>query len=113
MSPGEQRFETCHVSDVLNGLAIALNRLKLSVKGTNETYALLDGESYTLKALVELVVLAVNKPIDIKWGLRQYREREVMSVPYTSYDILPGWTKKVSLRLGLRWMIENEYSKEN
>lgn len=105
MSPGEQRFETCHIGDVLDGLSIALKNLNQTEDTLNSTYALLTGEDKSLRELVAEIEQAVGKPLCIEWGAREYRKREVMSVPFDHYQILPQWSPKIGLKEGIVRML--------
>lgn len=101
MSPGEQRFETCHIDDVLNALNIALGRLTVGISPSNEEFSILTGDDISLRELVKLVEKITGKSIHINWGGRPYREREVMFTPFSSYRKLPGWEKLIPLEKGV------------
>ena len=102
MSPGEQRFETCHISDAINALHIALTRVSKSEAPQSEEFSILTGDDTSLKELVIKIETVVNMPVNINWGLRHYRDREVMTLPRNTYKTLPGWKKKVSLEDGIK-----------
>ncbi|PSU63853.1 NAD-dependent epimerase/dehydratase family protein, partial [Photobacterium phosphoreum] len=85
MSLGEQQFETCYISDVIRAIDNCVQDLELSNEIKNETYSLLTGDYLTLKELVSEVESVINKKINVNWGEREYREREVMTcLLYTS-----------------------------
>jgi len=108
MSLGEQRFETCYITDVLNALKVSLKYLKCFENHQNETYSILTGQDCSLKDLVKKVQEIMALPINIKWGVRPYRDREVMKPPYEHYSVLPNWSPKVSLENGLKKMIRKK-----
>jgi len=58
--------------------------------------------------LVKKVQEIMALPINIKWGVRPYRDREVMKPPYEHYSVLPNWSPKVSLENGLKKMIRKK-----
>ena len=63
--------------------------------------------SRRLLALVSVCVVLVAAtyaqvsgcPLNIEWGARAYRSREVMQ-PWTAFERLPGWRPKVDLASG-------------
>ena len=79
----------------------AFSILEKMKAGEIHTYSLLTGNSYTLKQLVATVERVLNKSIFINWGVRGYRDREVMNLPYQSYNKLPGWEPMISLDDGI------------
>lgn len=102
MSPGEQLFEACHIDDTVIAINVALERVLDSNTPCVEEYSILTGDSLTLKELVQLIESVSGKKININWGTRAYREREVMFLPKDKYQILPGWEKNISLEFGIR-----------
>ena len=99
LSPGAQIIDLLHVEDVVRGLLVALDRLD----GMTEsgTFVLRSGERMSLRRLVELCRECSTLPIDVAFGERPYREREVM-VPWENGIVLPGWEPRVSLKKGLK-----------
>jgi hypothetical protein len=53
--------------------------------------------------MVEIYLKIVGKKVDIKWGGRKYREREVM-IPWKNGKTLPGWSPKITIEQGIRLM---------
>lgn len=105
MSPGDQRFETCHINDAINALNIALKRVSDSNIPKNEEFSILTGDDMSLKELAGILESVINMQVTVNWGGRPYREREVMSIPLNKYRKLPGWEKIVSLEDGIRDLI--------
>ncbi|HFG1965543.1 TPA: NAD-dependent epimerase/dehydratase family protein [Vibrio cholerae] len=112
MSPGEQRFETCHIDDAISALDIAIKRIYYSNQPKNEEFSILTGDDTSLKDLVSQIEKAINLPININWGAREYREREIMFTPVECYRILPGWTKKKPLSEGVLDLYFYDYLKD-
>jgi len=102
MSLGEQRFEACHISDAINALNVALKRVALSDTPRCEEFSILTGDDTSLRELVSLVESVTQLPLRINWGMRPYRDREVMAPPHHAYTQLPGWKKKISLQEGIK-----------
>jgi hypothetical protein len=53
--------------------------------------------------VVELYARVTGRPIEVVWGGRPYRDREVM-VPWTG-PRLPGWRPRIALADGLRTLV--------
>ena len=106
MSPGEQMVDLVHVEDVMDCFIAAGVRLLQDEVSSPEVYAVCSGEPLSLKDLVETLAQMAGKQLNVKWGVRQYRHREVMQ-PWTSGCTLPGWSPRISLAAGLREYIES------
>lgn len=50
-----------------------------------------------LKDMSKVFEEVTNTSLNIHWGARAYREREVM-IPWETGDIVPGWVQKYSLK---------------
>ncbi|MRW90445.1 NAD-dependent epimerase/dehydratase family protein [Duganella sp. FT80W] len=99
MSPGEQLMDLVYIDDVLDAFLLAAEQLSTQA-GAMEEYGVSSGQPLPLKALAALYAEVSGKPLNIEWGGRPYREREVM-VPWHSYRSVPGWRPKVGLAQGL------------
>lgn len=98
MSPGDQIVDMTHVDDVVAGFILAAQQLLGTRFGKPKAYYL-SGERHSVKALARLVSDVLNHPIEIRFGGRAYRAREVMGPIVPSSDAtLPGWTRKQSLQ---------------
>ncbi len=106
MSPGEQMVDLVHVEDVMDCFIAAGVRLLKGEVSSTEVYAVCSGEHLSLKDLVGTLAQMTGKRLNVKWGVRQYRNREVMQ-PWTSGGTLPGWSPRISLASGLREYIES------
>jgi nucleoside-diphosphate-sugar epimerase len=100
MSPGEQYIDLVHVDDVVRAYAIASERLISKKVMVHEAYAVSSGNPMLLKELVKRVELELGVTLQINWGGRPYRDREVM-VPWTG-DSLPGWTPTIDMSDAIR-----------
>lgn len=99
MSPGEQLIDLVYVDDIVEGLVIAAERV-LDADGGHEIFGLSSGAPVSLRALVDVVGEVLGRSIEVDWGGRPYRPREVMT-PWTPPRALPGWQPGVGLREGL------------
>ena len=92
MSPGEQKIDLVHVEDVAEAFFIAANYLAEGRFDLCGTYAVTSGNALPLRELVARYEKMIKKPLNIVWGAREYRPREVM-VPWNTGKILPGWER--------------------
>lgn len=90
MSPGEQVVDLTHVDDVVDALMAAADRLLLTSGPVWETY-LLSGERYRVRDLASYVSEAIGLPLQVNFGGRPYRAREVMEPPVADV-LLPSWS---------------------
>ena len=99
MSPGEQLVDLVYIDDVLDAFLLACAQLDTQPRAMEE-YGVSSGQPLPLKQIAALYAQVSGKPLNIEWGGRPYREREVM-VPWHSYRGVPGWQPKVGLAQGL------------
>ncbi|SHM97174.1 Nucleoside-diphosphate-sugar epimerase [Duganella sacchari] len=99
MSPGEQLVDLVYIDDVLDAFMLAYQQMDAQANPM-EDYGVSSGKPLPLKDIAALYAQVSGKPLNIEWGGRPYREREVM-VPWQSYRTVPGWQPKVDLAQGL------------
>ena len=104
MSPGEQLQDLVYVDDVVEALVMAGQRLRQGQVTDSEVYAVSSGAPIPLKDLVAAFAKAAGRSLDIEWGGRPYRNREVM-VPWSRGERLPGWQPRVDIEDGLQRML--------
>lgn len=101
MSPGEQLVDLVHIDDVVEAFVLAHARLEDgSQQESMEEYGVASGQPLALRELAALYARVSGQPLDIDWGGRPYREREVM-LPWHNYRTVPGWLPKMDLARGL------------
>jgi nucleoside-diphosphate-sugar epimerase len=100
MSPGEQVLDLVHVDDVVRAFVKAYEYL---VKhGTKyEEFGVGSRKPIQLKDLIDKFELVTGKNLNIIWGGRSYRKREVMKL-WDAYESLPGWDIEINLEEGLQ-----------
>lgn len=101
MSMGHQRFETCHIVDVISALKISLDLVQEKKDSYFEVFSILTGDDVSLRELADMISEVTGYQLNINWGARPYRNREVMNVPTEAYKILPGWNKSITLNTGI------------
>lgn len=100
VSPGEQYLDLVHISDVCTAYEAAFNLLDSDVSVKNEVYGVSTGELHTLKEIISLFQFALGKTIQVNFGKRPYKEREVMK-PMNEYKALPNWKANIMIYKGL------------
>lgn len=109
-SPGEQQLDLVYIDDVISAYLKGINYLRNKSNFEIEHFPIATGEIHTLKEVASIYEQIVNKPLNIAWGKRPYRAREVMIVnPNLSKSRTKlGWIAQSSLAQGMRRMIEIE-----
>lgn len=109
MSAGEQTMNISYIEDVTSAfirLAELLNG-RDGYKYKNTEFAVSNREKLTLKELANVFEQATNKKLNIVWGERPYREREVMT-PWNKGLPVPGWEQKYTLQEAIKKMYSGE-----
>lgn len=97
MSLGEQKIDLVHIDDVVRAYEVAAMRLVNGKVEGHEVYGVGTFSPVTLKEIVTLLELKTKKKLNIDWGGRPYRSREVME-PWGTYETLPGWHPEINFR---------------
>ena len=101
MSPGEQILNLVHVDDVCNAFNSAFKILITEKKSCHLKYSVANKKSYQLKEVIQIFESITNKKINVVWGGKPYRKREVMNL-WVNGENLPNWKPKISLEEGLK-----------
>jgi len=103
MTSGEQIIDIVFVEDVINAYEVMIQHLISSKKKTfqHKSYAVSSKEKVTLKELAQLFQKVTGEKVNINWGKKPYKEREVMS-PWEPTELVPGWEQKYSLQEGIK-----------
>ncbi|PKL19103.1 MAG: NAD-dependent dehydratase [Spirochaetae bacterium HGW-Spirochaetae-5] len=102
MSPGEQCLDIIYIDDVVDAFLIA-SQIICEENSIFKSYVVSTGSSLPLKEIVTKFVDENNIDIVVKWGGREYRDREVM-IPWSRGEILPGWSAKHSFNDFVKWL---------
>ena len=70
-------------------------------EGEHKCYVLREKEPVRLRDIIELYLKIHQKKLEINWGKREGRDREIMD-PTGMGKVLPGWAPKYTLKEGLR-----------
>ena len=101
MSGGEQKLYYCYIDDIVNGYLRAIFLLNEMDFGEYKKYSLREKKPIYLKEIVREYLEIHSKAVDIKWGGKPYRKREIMD-PTEIGTIMPGWNPEYSLQKGLK-----------
>lgn len=100
MSPGNQLLGLVHIDDVVDAYLEAINLIKSKAEHDQETYYVSPNEFYSLKEVANTYETEAKVQLNINWGKRQYRTREVMK-PFDEGERLPGWCPRINLKEGI------------
>ncbi|MDQ1439319.1 MAG: UDP-glucose 4-epimerase [Acidimicrobiaceae bacterium] len=101
MSGGEQLIDLLHVDDVVAALLHAVDRNGDAGGTPYLEFAVSSGAPVPLRTLVETFNQATGRTVNVTWGARPYRPRE-MFTPWEAGPPLPGWKPEVALADGIR-----------
>ena len=93
MSPGQQFIDLVHIDDVVCAYELAAKGLGMQ-KSPHAHYGISSGQPIKLIDLVSKFEKAIGQKLNISFGARAYRPREVMRV-WDDFLILPDWSPKV------------------
>jgi CDP-3, 6-dideoxy-D-glycero-L-glycero-4-hexulose-4-reductase len=100
VSPGEQLLDMVHISDVCSAYQKAYDILVTNDKITHKIYGVYTGNRITLKEMINLFQKILQKPLNVNFGGKPYKKREIMK-PAKHYELLPNWNANIPLIYGL------------
>lgn len=102
MSPGDQIIDISFIDDIVSAFVLLANHLQNNHPQvtSGSIYAVKAEKRYTLKALATIYEEATGTKLNINWGAKPYREREVM-IPWENGIAVPGWDAKVKIEVGI------------
>jgi nucleoside-diphosphate-sugar epimerase len=103
MSAGEQLIDVVYIDDVIEAYVAGARRIQEAGHAAMETFVVSSEAPVSLRQLVERWQQATGRTLNIKWGGRPYRAREVMR-PWRRGERIPGWRAAVTLEEGIRRM---------
>ena len=98
MTDGTQLIDLVHVEDAVGALLATAAALAGPVYGARGDGAI------TLRELVERFQRATGLTLDVRWGVRPSRPREMMR-PWMTADPPPGWSPRIRLDDGLAALV--------
>ncbi|MTI86443.1 MAG: NAD(P)-dependent oxidoreductase [Balneolaceae bacterium] len=101
LSGGEQLLDFVHIDDVVEAFLVSVRLIQSREAGFKQEYGISSDETLSLKKLVSLIEEIRGEALNVNFGVRPYREREVM-VPWSDFEPLDGWKPVIGLREGLK-----------
>jgi nucleoside-diphosphate-sugar epimerase len=105
MSPGEQMLDFVYIDDVVDAYLCAGSALSKKHLSSG-TFSVATFSGRTLREVVSMFEAAIGFRLDVHWGARSYRPREILS-PYMG-ESLPNWNARYSLESGIDHMLSIE-----
>lgn len=106
MSQGMQVLDLLYIDDVISGFMSLIKSL-INRNVTEPEYVLSAMKCYTLKELANIYSKVSGKKLNIEWGGRPYRTREVMN-PWNKGIILPNWKPNIEIETGVKIFLDIE-----
>jgi nucleoside-diphosphate-sugar epimerase len=103
LSPGEQLIDLLHIDDVVSAFMRALEIVREG-PGWHE-FSLGTGRAVTIRELVKVVGEVRGQPLQVVFGARNYRPREMFE-PWNAGEPLPGWAPRIGLEDGVRSLLK-------
>lgn len=100
MSAGEQEIDLVYIDDVIRAYLKAEKLTQNSIE-KQQKYMVATMQPYTLREVVEIINQLTGNSLQITFGARPYRQREMMKV-WRKGKILPGWRADITLPEGLK-----------
>lgn len=100
MSGGEQMIDLVYIDDIIEAFKVTEARIHSSDESMYESFGVSSANPLPLRQVVELYNTIIKSNLQIYWGNRPYRIREVMQ-PWSGNPVLPGWCPKISLAEGM------------
>lgn len=109
MSQGDQIIDISYIDNITDAVMVLINLLSKDTEKNycGKTFAIKAEERMTLKELAKFFEKETGVTLNIAWGKREYRSREVM-VPWQYGEGIPGWKPKITLKEGIR-LFFNDY----
>lgn len=104
MSPGEQKLNIVHIKDIVFAFEMAGEMLLVDCNIINSIFGVYSDEEYSLQEVVKIFEKINQCNLNINWGKREYRQRELMQPQY-NYPLLPNWNASIKLYDGLKSLI--------
>jgi CDP-paratose synthetase len=98
MSRGEQIIDISFIEDVVSAFGVMVDNLQGKNRKlfNNKCYVVSSNQRMNLKEMARVFEQVTGRRLNINWGKRDYRDREVM-IPVSVFEIVPNWKQKYSL----------------
>lgn len=111
MSPGQQIIDISYIDNIVDGYLRLVDLLSKDTerKLSGKSFAIGSDQRMSLRKLAATYESVTKSKLNINWGGREYRPREVM-IPWTKGKKIPGWKPNISISEGIRLMYQNKLS---
>lgn len=108
MSAGDQIIDISYIKDVVSAYTVMIDNLNQKDKNIhkNKTYVIANNEVISLQQLSKIFEKVTKTTLNINWGGRDYRDREVMK-PYSLGKTVPNWEQKFKLEDAIKNTIKD------
>ena len=98
MSPGEQIIDISYIEDIVEAYILLIEALEKdsTFDYAGKVFAVSSSQRMSLKDLSKVYEKATKETLNITWGGRPYRDREVM-FPWDKGLAVPNWEQRTSL----------------
>lgn len=112
MTEGKQIIDITHIDDVVNAYRTLILQLSNGTESivNGSRFAVMADKRYELRELADIFGEVTGKKLNIRWGAKPYREREVMS-PWSNGIPVPCWRPEITIQEGIRRIFEKERDK--
>ena len=107
MSPGEQEVGLVYIDDVVRAFLLAIQAVQRLGPHMRDSYIIAPDKYYVLKDVVKIFEEVSGKKLNIVWGKRPYRKREILKINVDEPNILAG-LRLISLDEGIRMILDKE-----
>ena len=102
MSEGNQVLDILFIDDVINGFEKLIEMMKKpNSEIIKDEYVLTSSKKYRLKDLAKIFTEITGQNLNINWGKKEYRKREVM-IPWERGLKLPNWEPLYTFEDGIK-----------
>ena len=101
MSSGQQKLNLVYIDDVVRAFETAGERLLGEMRILNEVYGVYDDAEYSLCDIVTIFEQTNKCKLNVNWGKRAPRVREIISPPKV-YPPIPSWKCTIKLSEGIK-----------
>lgn len=112
MSEGEQKVGLVYIEDIIKAFKKAMKEVVTLKEHSIKRYVVVPNEVYTLKQVVNIFENEIGTKLNIQWGKRPYREREVMNLKVRHENILKD-EEVTTLADGIKKMLDIENNRVN
>lgn len=101
VSEGNQIMDLLYIDDVVDAYIVSIDLLNEYNYTEPKKYSLQSNNRVTLKELINMYQNITKNYVNINWGGRPYKSREIM-IPWNKGEVLPNWEPKYTLEEGLK-----------